>query len=561
MNGQEPMSSSPMNPPQSPPQSPPPSDAAVGASFARNQPPQPAIADPRVRRSRGDRPTLFLVGRRRRWLKLKGHGGRLWHRLRYPFTRRTLLRLRGEYNEKTLALESTVVDKRPLWWVLALVLLAIVPPALGLALDSNSLLAAAAIFALYAAINLVWMLVVGTAGIFSLATLAIVGAAAYGGAWLSIEYGLPWWGMIPVGTVIGLVFGVVIAIPAVRLDGFYYALLTLGLVELCRVYVIQSRTFGSATGGLFGADSYIPDSFDETQGLLLSYYACFVVMLLALGLFRLVNGQRLGRLLRAAPEKHEAFAEAIGVNYRRARIQVFLISSAALGAIGGFYASHFKGASPSLFSIDSLLLLLAMIVIGGLGTAEGAVAGTLIVVLFDRVLIDLGPLRLILIALIMLGTVLFTRNGLFGIKAQFRAWRQKKMSERRAARTERGGEVMPEEATEIHDKQLIPLRHFDKQVRDYLKTLVTDEVIDEHRRQPYGQHTPALDRLLNYFRRGPIDDKYAVLCIKPWAEYRLVALSGRRGIPPRQVDDKVYATPQEAAHAVFLKRVQDLLES
>lgn len=527
----------------------------------RNQPPLPAIADPRTRPVRLDPPKLYRVGRRRRWIKLKGHGPRLWQRLRYPFTRRTLLRQRGEYNEKTLALESTVVDKRPLWWLLALVLLAIVPPVLGVALDSNTLLAASATFALYAAINLVWMLVVGTAGIFSLATLAIVGAGAYGGAWLSIEYGLPWWGMIPVGLVIGAIFGVVIAIPAVRLEGFYYALLTLGLVELCRVYVIQSRAFGSATGGLFGADSYVPDSLDETPGLILSYYACFVVMLLALALFRLINGQRLGRLLRSAPEKHEAFAEALGVDYRRARIQVFLISSAALGAIGGFYAAHFQGASPSLFSIDSLLLLLAMIVIGGLGTAEGAVLGTLIVVLIDRLLVDLGPLRLILIGLIMLATVLFTRNGLFGIKAQFRAWRQKKMSERRAARTERGGEVTPEEATDIRDKQAIAFRRFDKQVREYLKTLVTDEILEEHRQKPFGQHSPALDRLLNYFRRAPIDDKYAVLCVRPWAEYRLVALTNRRGIPPRQVDDQVYTTPEDAAHAVFLKRIQDLLES
>ncbi len=101
---------------------------------------------------------------------------------------------------------------------------------------ASSLLSAAAIFAIYAAINLVWMLVLGTAGIFSLATLAIVGAAAYGSAWLSIEHALPWWGMIPVGTVIGLVFGIVIAVPAIRLEGFYYALLTLGLVELCRVF-------------------------------------------------------------------------------------------------------------------------------------------------------------------------------------------------------------------------------------------------------------------------------------------------------------------------------------
>ena len=506
-------------------------------------------------------PRMYLVGRRR-WLpRLMGHGERLWNRWRWPFTRRTLLQIRGQYNPKDLGAEKKIVDKRPLYWTAGLAALFVLPPLAGIGFESTTLLAAASIFALYAAINLVWMLIIGTAGIFSLATLAVVGAAAYTGAYLSIEYGLPWWGMVGVGAAVGLVFGVVIAIPAMRLEGFYYALLTMGLVEMCRVSVVQSRALGSATGGLFGADGYLPDSLDETPSLVLGYWCCLLVMVLALALYRAVNGQRLGRLLRAAPEKHEAFAEACGIDYRRARIQVFLISSCALGAIGGFYAAHFKGASPSLFGIDNLLLLLAMIVIGGLGTAEGAVVGTLLVVAIDKLLIDLGPIRLVLIGALMLSTVLFTRNGLFGIRAQFRAWRDKVKSQRRAERTENGGEVMPEEATEINDKNLIAWRRFDKRTRDHLKTLVTPAVMDEHRAQPYGQHSDALMRLLHHFRAQSVVDKYALQCDEPFKRYRLIALSGIRGVPPRVVDDKVYGSLAEAYHAVFLKRCQDLLDS
>ncbi|MCA3131912.1 MAG: branched-chain amino acid ABC transporter permease [Rhodocyclaceae bacterium] len=503
------------------------------------------------------RPVLSAVGRRRWWFKLKGGGDRLWRRVRYPFTRRTVLRIRGEYNPKTLARERTVVDKRPIWWLIGLTLLAVLPPLSG----NTSLLSAATIFAIYASINLVWMLIIGTAGIFSLATLAVVGASAYGAAWLSIQHGLPWWGMISTGAGLGLAFGVIVALPAIRLEGFYYALLTLGLVELCRVYVVQSKVFGSATGGLYGADTYVPEALQDSDGaVLLGYAAAFVMLLAMLGLYRLVNGQRLGRLLRTARED-EAFAEAVGIGYDRARVQVFLISSVALGAIGGFYASHFKGVSPSIFSTDQLLLMLAMIVIGGIGTAEGAVVGTLIVVLLDKLLIEWGPMRLVLIGLIMLGTVLFTRGGLFGIKSQFRAWRERRKSERRAARTEKGGEVVPEEATDIHDKQAIYYRRQDKLIRDYLRTLVTDELIEEHRRKPLGQHSEALERVLNYFRRGPVPDKYAVMAIKPFEAYRVVALAGRRGVPPRLVDDRVYPTLEEAYHAVFLRRVNDLLES
>lgn len=500
------------------------------------------------------------VGRMRYYYKWPGHGGRLWWRWRYWPTRRTLLRIRGEYNPKTLRREKTIVDKRPIWWLMGLIVLALLPFIMPEG-QERSLLTAGAVFFIYGAINLCWMLVIGTAGIYSLASFAVVGAAAYGAAYLSITFGLPWYFLPFAGCVIGFIFGVVIAIPATRLDGFYYALLTLGVVELCRVYVIQSRELGSATGGLYGADSYIPLEWPELTQLSLGYYAAFVIMLLALALFRFVNGKRLGRVLRMAPEKREAFAEATGVNYRWARIQVFVISSIALGFIGGFYASHFRGVSPNLFSFDTVLLGLSMLVIGGLGRAEGAVVGTLIVVFIDRVMLDLGPMRLVLIGLLMLFVVLFLREGLFGIKKQFRAWRDKKKSEARSSRAEKGGEMLPEEATEAANKDDIYFKRFDKMQRDYLKTLVTDEVIEEFKSKPLGQHSEALERLLNYFRRQPQNDKYAVMMVEPFKAYRIVALSGHRGVAPRLVEDTIYPSVEDAYRGVFLRRVQDLLES
>jgi len=497
------------------------------------------------------------VGRKRRLPALKGSGGATLHRWRYPFTRRTPLLTQTSYNPVTLAAERTILDKRPIWWVVALAAIAILPPLLG----NDSTLAAATVFAIYSAINVVWMLTIGTAGIFSLATFAVVGVGAYGASVMSVYFGFPWWAMIAVGPLFGFVFGIIITIPAIRLEGFYYALLTVGINELCRVYVVQSRPLGAANNGLYGTDTFIPSWMSERGGLVMGFYGAFIILLLALALYRLVNGQRLGRLLRAAPENHEAFAEALGINYRAARIQVFLISSAALGLIGGFYATYYKGASPSLFGLDNLLLLLAMIVIGGIGTTEGAVLGTFIVVLFNQVFIGLGPLRLMIVGAIMLGTVLFLRGGLLGAAAQLETWRAKRASERRALVRVSGGEVMPEEASDIRDKQSIFLRRFDGWQRAELKALVTDELIEEHKRSIGGRRSDALERVLAYFRRAAVADKYAILAVKPFAEYRIVALSGRRGVPPRAADDRVYATPEEALHAVFLKRVQDLMES
>ena len=121
---------------------------------------------------------------------------------------------------------------------------------------------------------------------------------------------------------------------------------------------------------------------------------------------------------------------------------------------------------------------------------------------------------------------------------------------------------MPEEAIEIHDKQAIYYRRFDKRLRDHLKTLITPELIEEHHRNPLGQHSDALSRVLNYFRRGDVADKYAIIRqTGRFHAYKIVAFSGVRWAPPRLVDDRTHEGINEAYHAVFLLRVNDLMES
>ena len=416
-------------------------------------------------------------------------------------------------------------------------------------------------FGFYASINLCWTLIIGTAGIFSLATFAIVGISAFFTCWLSINLGMPWWSLPLIGMVIGLMFGIIIALPALRLDGFYYGLLTLGLNELCRVFITTSKAFGSASGGLFGADTFISQEWSPLTQTYASYYSAFLLLIAALFLFRFVDGKRIGRILKLAPEKKEAFAEASGVDYKRARITVFLISSVALGFIGGFYAAYYRGVAFNLFSFDTVILGLAMITIGGIGRAEGAVVGTLIIVVLDRVLVELGPLRYIIIGTLMMFTILFLRNGLFGIRKQFKEWRDKKKGEARSTRLERGGEMLPEEATEIDDKDEIYRKRYDKMQREFLKTLICDEVIEEHKNKPLGQHSEALERILNYFRRAAMNDKYVVKCEIPFKKYRILALSGVRGRSPRLVEDNIYSTVETAYHGIFLRRLQDLMEA
>ncbi len=536
--------------------------AAWGTATGNDEAPSIPVPDPAGvwAKNTAFKVKTHLVGRLKYFVVWPTHRKRTWNRMRWWPTRRNVLNIRAHYNRKTDVSEKKIIDRRPIYWVFALIAM-LMGPLLFPDNQMNALLTAGATFGIFAAINVCWTLIIGTAGIFSLATYAVVGTAAFVTSLLSVRYGVPWYVLPPIGAVVGLFFGALIAAPALRLDGFYFALLTLGLNELFRVFFTTSKQFGSASGGLYGADSFIDEAWAPLTQSVVAYYSSIGLLIAALVLFRFINGKQLGRVLRMAPEKREAFAAACGVDYRRARITIFMLTSVALGFIGGFYAAQYRGVAYAIFDFQTVLLGLAMITIGGIGKAEGAVLGTLIVIFMRDVLIEWGSWRYLGIGGAMLLVVLFLNNGYFGIRKQFAAWRAKKRGEWRATRAEKGGEILPEEATEIGDKDQIYFRRFDKMQRDYLKGLISPEIIEEHKKQPLGQHSEALERVLLYFRRAKLDDKYALHRAGPRGPYKIIAFSGVRGVSPRLVDDREYATLDEAYHGVFMRRVHDMMES
>ena len=124
-------------------------------------------------------------------------------------------------------------------------------------------------------------------------------------------------------------------------------------------------------------------------------------------MYRLVDSGRLGLLLRTARES-EGVAKGLGVDVVRARFAVFIISSAVLGLIGGFYTGFYGGVSLTIFDFNTLLLLLAMIVVGGVGSAKGAIVGTALLLYIDRTYADLDnpAWRFVWIGIIMFGVTL-----------------------------------------------------------------------------------------------------------------------------------------------------------
>lgn len=317
------------------------------------------------------------------------------------------------------------------FWAAALAVALVLP----FIFTSNYFTVVAVLFAVYASINLMWMLVIGTAGIYSFATVAIVGTAAYvisylGGAsraGYDIEgaRALPVIAEILIGAAVGAALGALIAAPAIRLRGIYFALFTIGLAEVGRAIVLQQVSLLGGNEGLNGATTFkAPGQTGTTTGRYTDYFVGLALLVFCAVVYRLVDGGRLGLLLRTARES-EGVARAMGIAVVRARFAVFIISSAVLGIIGGFYVGFYAGVSPNIYDFDLLLLLLAMIVVGGLGSAKGAIFGTALLIFIDQNWNETGAPRLIAIGIIMFAVTLGTTRGLVGLPAQLRGFVQR----------------------------------------------------------------------------------------------------------------------------------------
>lgn len=120
---------------------------------------------------------------------------------------------------------------------------------------------------------------------------------------------------------------------------------------------------------------------------------------------------------------------------------------------------------------------------------------------------------------------------------------------------------MSGQTAEVRDRDRIYQQRFDARLRAHLRSLVTPTLIAEHRANPMGRHSDSLERVLNYFRRAPLDGKYALLELESNRKYRIVTTTARDGGPPRNAGDPVYTNKSDALHAVFLKCVEELMKT
>jgi branched-chain amino acid transport system permease protein len=253
----------------------------------------------------------------------------------------------------------------------------------------------------------------GIAGQVAFSHFAFYGIGAYGVVILWYKLGVP----LPLAVVgavaICAALSLIVAVAGTRLEGFYLALATLAFAQLLIVVLTEGGDF---TGAAAGIQRYaLPPVFGfRVAG---PYYTIVIVLLLVGTYALLARLERswFGRACRAIRDNSVA-AAAMGVDVARIKILAFTLTSTLAGAAGVVYAFVDNGVAPTSFDIDKVFTLLFMIIIGGSGRLAGAVLGAVLLYLAPFVLEPyIGHHHPLVYGFIMLGAILFQREGLIGV--------------------------------------------------------------------------------------------------------------------------------------------------
>jgi branched-chain amino acid transport system permease protein len=330
------------------------------------------------------------------------------------------------------------------WFGVALVALALLALPLVLTQVGTAWVRIANLAILFVFLSLGLNIVVGMAGLLDLGYIAFYAVGAYVYALLaSPHFGLhlPFWIILPIGALCACVAGAVLGAPTLRLRGDYLAIVTLGFGEIVRIFMNNlsapfnitngpkgiTRIDGLSLGGMnFSAtDTLFGMAFTGPA----KYY--YVLLLLLLGVIVVnlrLQKSRIGRAWVAIRED-EVAAKAAGINTRNVKLLAFAMGASFGGIAGGMFSAMQGFVSPESFILQESVMVLAMVVLGGMGNVWGVIAGAMLLsfvpeflrytvepaqkALFGHLLVEPEVLRMLIFGAALVLTMRFRPAGLW----------------------------------------------------------------------------------------------------------------------------------------------------
>lgn len=255
-------------------------------------------------------------------------------------------------------------------------------------------------------------LLIGNGGQISLCNSSFMAIGAYGAVYLNTQVGLSYWLALPCGGLLAAVFGLVLGLPALRVRGFYLAVVTLAFLEITQILIEE---IPSVTGGVRGMAAPRPEIFGFTLASDLSFY--YVILVLAAVAvycaWSLLNSPT-GRALNAI-RTSEAAAQTLGIPLARTKIVVFVISAFYAGISGALFAPLVGFIDPLEFGVWTSIAHVVFIVVGGLGSIVGAILGAGLLTALPEILRGFQEYNELIYGVAVLFFLTLMPKGLVGI--------------------------------------------------------------------------------------------------------------------------------------------------
>ncbi len=256
-------------------------------------------------------------------------------------------------------------------------------------------------------------IVIGLGGMLHLGYIAFYAVGAYTYGILNRFFGLGFWAALPLGAILAVVAGILLAVPVLRLRGDYLAIVTLGFAEIVRIVINNTAPLTGGPQGIGGIPR--PGFFGIQMNLqaatTYTYFILVAVVLLTIFVVWRFENSRLGRALVAMGEDDIA-AEAMGIDLTRTKVIAFALGSLWAGLGGVIFASRTTFINPASFTVWQSVIVLCCVVLGGMGSIPGAIVGALGLILIPEYLRAFSDYRMLMFGAILIVMMVFRPDGL-----------------------------------------------------------------------------------------------------------------------------------------------------
>lgn len=276
-------------------------------------------------------------------------------------------------------------------------------------------------------------IVVGLAGLLDLGYVAFFAVGAYTYALLATTFGLSFWVCLPLAGLAAASAGILLGIPVLRLRGDYFAIVTLGFGEIIRIILLnwtnltggpngissipRPTFFGIAdfsrtgAGGLPAFNDLFGLDYSPLQRIVFLYYLILALALIVNFFTIRIRRLPLGRAWEALREDDIA-CSSLGINATNIKLAAFAIAAMFGGFAGSFFATRQGFISPESFTFMESAMILAIVVLGGMGSQVGVVVATFLVIGLPEAFRELEQYRMLAFGMGMVAIMLWRPRGL-----------------------------------------------------------------------------------------------------------------------------------------------------